>query len=101
MLHLLLTCSVHTFVVLPDCDAGGLTGEDSLVRVSDDKLPGHALALSLQKVWEIIRDQKDLNLPAHKVCTLTICTPARMPSDEHACESGSSKSWHEVRPVAS
>lgn len=38
------------------------------MRVSNDKLPGHALALSLQKVWEIIRDQKDLNLPAHKVC---------------------------------
>ncbi len=42
-------------------------GDDTLVRVSNDKLPGHALALSLQKVWEIIRDQKDLNLPAHKV----------------------------------
>ncbi|CAL8460688.1 g219 [Coccomyxa elongata] len=47
-------------------------GEDSLVRVSDDKLPGHALALSLQKVWEIIRDQKDLNLPAHKVMVANI-----------------------------
>jgi len=34
-------------------------------------LPGHALALSLQKVWEIIRDQKDLNLPAHKVFAST------------------------------
>ena len=41
--------------------------EDTLVRVSRDKLPGDALALSLQKVWEVIRDQKDLNLPAHKV----------------------------------
>lgn len=41
------------------------------MRVSSDKLPGHALALSLQKVWEIIRDQKDLNLPAHKVCART------------------------------
>ena len=40
---------------------------DTLVRVSRDKLPGDALALSLQKVWEVIRDQKDLNLPAHKV----------------------------------
>lgn len=35
--------------------------------MSRDKLPGDALALSLQKVWEVIRDQKDLNLPAHKV----------------------------------
>ena len=41
--------------------------EDSLVRVSPDKLPGHALGLSMQKVWEVIREQKDLNLPAHKV----------------------------------
>ena len=37
------------------------------MRVSRDKLPGDALTLSLQKVWEVIRDQKDLNLPAHKV----------------------------------
>ena len=37
------------------------------MRTSRDKLPGDALALSLQKVWEVIRDQKDLNLPAHKV----------------------------------
>lgn len=41
--------------------------EESLVRVSPDKLPGHALGLSMQKVWEVIREQKDLNLPAHKV----------------------------------
>ncbi len=67
------------------------TGEDSLVRVSDDKLPGHALALSLQKVWEIIRDQKDLNLPAHKVCTHTICTPAWMPCVKHGFDPGSRK----------
>lgn len=46
--------------------AGG-ADEDTLVRVSGDKLPGDALPLSLQKVWEVIRDQKDLNLPAHKV----------------------------------
>ena len=46
---------------------GWPVGEDTLVRVSRDKLPGDALALSLQKVWEVIRDQKDLNLPAHKV----------------------------------
>ena len=45
----------------------GSAEEDSLVRVSNDKLPGHALALSLQKVWEVIQHQKDLNLPAHKV----------------------------------
>ena len=80
MLHCMLSphpCSIWA------CKTGELTGEDSLVRVSDDKLPGHALALSLQKVWEIIRDQKDLNLPAHKVRALTTCT--------YACGCGSGK----------
>ncbi len=51
--------------------------EESLVRASPDKLPGHTLALSMQKVWEVIREQKDLNLPAHKVCSqleLSRCT---------------------------
>lgn len=43
------------------------TGEDSLVHVSQDALPGDAFALSLNKVWEVIKSQKDLNLPAHKV----------------------------------
>lgn len=46
------------------------TGEDSLVHVSQDALPGDAFALSLNKVWEVIKSQKDLNLPAHKVCCL-------------------------------
>ena len=41
--------------------------KESLVRVSNDKLPGVALALSTSRVWEVIRSQKDLNLPAHKV----------------------------------
>ena len=45
-----------------------LTGADSLVHVSQDALPGDAFALSLNKVWEVIKSQKDLNLPAHKVC---------------------------------
>ena len=39
----------------------------SLVRPAEDKLPGHALPLSLQRLWQVIREQKDLNLPAHKV----------------------------------
>ena len=42
-------------------------GADSLVHVSQDALPGDAFALSMNKVWEVIRSQKDLNLPAHKV----------------------------------
>ena len=46
------------------------------MRVSNDKLPGHALALSLQKVWEVIQHQKDLNLPAHKVCSPAEHTPS-------------------------
>lgn len=42
--------------------------EQSLVRLSRDKLPGHVLPMSLKNIWEVIKDQKDLNLPAHKVC---------------------------------
>lgn len=37
------------------------------MRRSTDKLPAAALALSTCKVWEVIRSQRDLNLPAHKV----------------------------------
>lgn len=32
-----------------------------------DRLPVDALALSMRSIWEVIRSQKDLNLPAHKV----------------------------------
>lgn len=45
----------------------GAADEESLVRISDDKLPGNSLAFSMRKMWEQIRTQKDLNLPAHKV----------------------------------
>ena len=64
--------------------------EDTLVRVSNDKLPGHALALSLQKVWEIIRDQKDLNLPAHKVCASSL---QAAPLHAHCCKCCK---WHAI-----
>ena len=47
--------------------------EDTLVRTSGDKLPAAALALSTKKVWEVIRSQRDLNLPAHKVCCGVLC----------------------------
>ncbi len=40
--------------------------DDSLVR-GEEKLPGDAFALSVRNIWEVIRSQKDLNLPAHKV----------------------------------
>jgi hypothetical protein len=46
-------------------------GDNSLVRISQDALPGDAFSLSLNKVWEVIKSQKDLNLPAHKVCHLS------------------------------
>lgn len=32
-----------------------------------DKLPADSLVLSTKNIWDIIRSQKDLNLPAHKV----------------------------------
>jgi len=34
---------------------------------SSDRLPGSALPLSLATMWEVVRSQRDLNLPAHKV----------------------------------
>lgn len=48
-------------------------GEDeSLIRNTADKLPGQALALSMVKVWDVIKENKDLNLPAHRVMVATI-----------------------------
>jgi hypothetical protein len=41
-------------------------GDDTLVR-EGDKLPADSLVLSTKNIWSIIRSQKDLNLPAHKV----------------------------------
>ncbi len=41
-------------------------GDDTLVR-EGDKLPADSLVLSTKNIWDIIRSQKDLNLPAHKV----------------------------------
>ncbi|KAK9834006.1 hypothetical protein WJX81_002422 [Elliptochloris bilobata] len=47
-------------------------GKDTLLRAGEGKLPGHALALSMARVWEAIREQRDLNLPAHKVMVANI-----------------------------
>lgn len=47
---------------------GVVAGDDSLLRTGDDKLPADSLVLSTQQIWEVIKSQKDLNLPAHKVC---------------------------------
>ena len=44
----------------------------SFLRPSEEKLPGHALALSMEKVWEVVREHKDLNLPAHRVMVANI-----------------------------
>ncbi|GAB4820674.1 hypothetical protein N2152v2_007720 [Parachlorella kessleri] len=46
--------------------------EGSFLRPSEEKLPGHALALSMAKVWEVVREHKDLNLPAHRVMVANI-----------------------------
>lgn len=35
--------------------------------IEHDKLPADALPLSIENIWAVIRSQKDLNLPAHKV----------------------------------
>ncbi|KAL6774184.1 hypothetical protein ACKKBG_A24075 [Auxenochlorella protothecoides x Auxenochlorella symbiontica] len=40
---------------------------ETLLRSYPTKLPGAALGLSMAKVWEVIRANKDLNLPAHRV----------------------------------
>lgn len=47
------------------CPAGP-AGDDTLVR-EGDKLPADSLVLSTKNIWSIIKSQKDLNLPAHKV----------------------------------
>lgn len=39
------------------------------MRTGADKLPADSLVLSTKQIWEVIRSQKDLNLPAHKVGT--------------------------------
>lgn len=49
-------------------DGSNAEEEDgSYLRPVGEKLPGHSLALSMAKVWEVIRTHKDLNLPAHRV----------------------------------
>ncbi|KXZ47030.1 hypothetical protein GPECTOR_38g267 [Gonium pectorale] len=46
-------------------------GDDSLIH-GEEKLPGDAFALSIRNIWEVIRSQKDLNLPAHKVMVANV-----------------------------
>uniref|UniRef100_A0A383VTW4 Protein ROOT HAIR DEFECTIVE 3 homolog n=1 Tax=Tetradesmus obliquus TaxID=3088 RepID=A0A383VTW4_TETOB len=47
-------------------------GDDSLVRAANGRLPADSLVLSTRNIWGIIRSQKDLNLPAHKVMVANI-----------------------------
>lgn len=70
-----MRCSIR----MPHCHLICAADEgQSLVRPAEDKLPGHALPLSMQRLWQVIREQKDLNLPAHKVALQFVVVPAAM-----------------------
>jgi hypothetical protein len=56
----------------PDEDGGADDAGGSLVRRYPDRLPASALALSAANIWSVIRSQKDLNLPAHKVMVANV-----------------------------
>ena len=58
---------VQIFFYCPVC-----TADESLVRQSDDRLPGEVFNMSVRDIWGVIRSQKDLNLPAHKVLVLAV-----------------------------
>ncbi|KAG2501180.1 hypothetical protein HYH03_000995 [Edaphochlamys debaryana] len=45
--------------------------DETLIR-GYEKLPGDSFALSINNIWQVIRSQKDLNLPAHKVMVANI-----------------------------
>lgn len=45
--------------------------EDALPR-SSDRLPADSLTVSTQNIWEVIKSQQDLNLPAHKVMVANV-----------------------------
>jgi hypothetical protein len=60
-------CSPRPAPPRPAADDG-----DGFLLHSPDKLPGQALALSLSKVWEVVRDNRDLSLPAHRVMVANI-----------------------------
>jgi protein SEY1 len=50
--------------------AGGATSgsaSSAAAAAGGGRLPGSALPLSFAKMWEVVRSQRDLNLPAHKV----------------------------------
>lgn len=97
----------------------------SLVRRHPDQLPAGALPLSTANIWAVIRSQKDLNLPAHKVgapspsrwqqgascvgvrhaspwpvhATTPPCTPPQPPSPDHGRQRA--LRGHQERPAGS
>lgn len=42
------------------------------MRAGGEKLPGSSLALHMTTIWEVVRANKDLNLPAHRVMVANI-----------------------------
>jgi hypothetical protein len=56
-------------------DGGDAAGEDAgplLPAPAPDRLPGAALALSMGQLWDLVRSNKDLDLPAHRVMVANI-----------------------------
>ena len=68
--------------------------DESLLRADRDKLPGQALGLSMVKAWEVIKDNKDLNLPAHRVMVATI--RCKEIASEKVAAFGEDERWGEV-----
>ena len=46
--------------------AGGIAGERRAV------VPASGFPFCTKQIWKIIRENKDLDLPAHKVCTIIL-----------------------------
>ena len=67
---------------------------DTLIR-EFDKLPGDAFPLSAERVWEVVRSQKDLNLPAHKVMVATIRCAEIM--EEQLRQLQSDQAWEKLQ----
>ena len=68
--------------------------DDGLLRQSPSKLPGQALTLSMHKVWEVIHENKDLNLPAHRVMVANIrCAEI---ADERIADFESNPAWQNL-----
>ena len=47
-------------------------GSEDCYLPSDDPVPGSALALSVGNIWATIKDNKNLDLPAHRVMVATV-----------------------------